>query len=273
MATELRTETQVRTALAQRFPKPAWVMLPGVANGTGARARRWADAIAMSVWPSRGLELHCFEIKVRRNDLLRELKDPSKAEAVGRYCDRFWIAAGSKKIAKPEELPPAWGLLVPHGNTMQIVKDASPIECTPIDRTFVAAILRRMAETHDDEATRRKIRQEIHAEVTRQAKEQFQASHEYDIEQLKTALKHSRDECSMLRKQITVVSDSKYSPALIAQAIQLLHNFRGWQGVERRLTMISNLAHSHQDNLKQLEEWATSAKAMLAEVMPEDPRG
>ena len=45
------------------------------------------------VWPSRGLYLHGFEIKVHRNDWLRELKNPAKAEEIAGYCHFWWVVA------------------------------------------------------------------------------------------------------------------------------------------------------------------------------------
>jgi hypothetical protein len=44
-----------------------------VANGTGTHRRRTIDALVMELWPSDGLNLHALEIKVSRQDWLREL--------------------------------------------------------------------------------------------------------------------------------------------------------------------------------------------------------
>lgn len=86
--------------------------LEQVADGTGHHQSRWADAIAICVWPSRGYDLPGFEVKVSRGDWINELKDPAKSASVQRFCNRRWLAVASDKIVQPGELPPTWGLLV-----------------------------------------------------------------------------------------------------------------------------------------------------------------
>jgi hypothetical protein len=125
-----------------RYQPPGWAVLPGVASATGTGMQRRCDAIAMSLWPSRGLELHGFEIKVSRSDFLRELKDPDKAEKIARYCDRWWLVTDDETIVQNGELPPAWGLLVRHGKSLRLKKEAPKLEPIEISRRFLAAVLR-----------------------------------------------------------------------------------------------------------------------------------
>ena len=105
------TEGQVFEALRARYAAPAWALLPQVADRTGAYASRAADALAVGLWPSRGLDVIGFEIKVSRSDWLRELRQPAKAEPMVAICDTWWIAAGESGLVKSEELPGGWGLL------------------------------------------------------------------------------------------------------------------------------------------------------------------
>lgn len=142
------TSSDIEDSLRTRFCPPEYAFIPQVRNGTGyGRDVRTADALAMGLWPSRGLHLNGFEIKVGRGDWLSELKKPAKAEEIAQYCDFWWIVA-PKDIVKLEELPALWGLMVLHGNTIRIIKQApqlpSPIA---IDRLFLAAILRKAQET------------------------------------------------------------------------------------------------------------------------------
>lgn len=133
--------------LGNRFCPPAWAFIPQVRNGTGfLSVTRTADAIAMGLWPSRGLHLNGFEIKVNRGDWLGELKRPDKAEEIAQFCDFWWIVA-PKDLIKVEELPTPWGLMIPHGKTTKIIKQAEQLEPIPIDKLFLAAILRRTQET------------------------------------------------------------------------------------------------------------------------------
>jgi hypothetical protein len=141
----MKTE-QIMMALASKFRPPEWAFLPQVPDSTGGPASRTADAITMSVWPSRGLELHGIEVKTYRGDWLRELKSPAKAEAICQYCDRWWVAIGEPAIIRDGELPSTWGLLIPRGDEMVIKVKAPKLTPISIDRVFLAAILRRSAE-------------------------------------------------------------------------------------------------------------------------------
>src|ERR1700722_2637360 len=97
--------------LAARYPSPEWATFFEVQNGTGwehnrpgKKARR-ADALAFGIWPSRGYAVHGFEIKRSRSDWLRELTDVAKADAIGSFCDRWWLVVADTKVALDSEGP------------------------------------------------------------------------------------------------------------------------------------------------------------------------
>ena len=90
--------------------------------------------------------MHGFEIKVSRGDWLRELKNPGKADELIAHCDRWWIVAAESAIVANAELPPTWGLFAPAGGRLAVVVQAPKLEPQPLDRAFVAALLRRAAE-------------------------------------------------------------------------------------------------------------------------------
>lgn len=125
---------------------PEWVVVTEVRNAAGFDAHRSADALAFNTWPSRGLAVHGFEIKVSRSDWQRELQDPAKAEAFAQFCDYWWVAA-PEGVVLPGELPAGWGLMVPNrGARLRVATPATKREAKPIGRSFMAAILRRGAE-------------------------------------------------------------------------------------------------------------------------------
>lgn len=132
---------EIEQLLRVRFCPPEWAFMPQVRNGTGSHFSRTADALAMELYPSRGLTLNGFEIKVYRNDWIKELKNPDKAEAVAKYCDYWWVVA-PKEIVKVEEIPAKWGLMIPISNGIKVVKEAEKLKAKPLDRAFVASILR-----------------------------------------------------------------------------------------------------------------------------------
>lgn len=135
------TTRAIKDALALRFAAPEWACFFEVASGTGAQAGRSADALAMNMFPSRGLRVHGVEVKASRSDWLRELKNPAKAEAIQRYCDHWWIAAPAG-LVKPEELPPTWGLLELNGKTLRQRVAAPVLDAEPMGRPFIASLLR-----------------------------------------------------------------------------------------------------------------------------------
>ena len=152
------TEQDVFRVLRAAHDLRQWVIFPQIRDSTGwSGAGRTADAIAMNTWPSRGLEVHGFEIKTYRGDWLRELKKPQKAEAIFRFCDRWWIVVPDHEgraidvggrtlkmdpIVKPEELPPTWGLLYVSEKGSRVGVPAPKLEPKPLSRTFIASVLR-----------------------------------------------------------------------------------------------------------------------------------
>jgi hypothetical protein len=140
-------EAEVFEALRNRYPSPEWALLAQVANRTGAYRTRYADAVAVGLWPSRGFVLHGFEIKATRGDWIREMRNPAKAEDFVSVCDAWWIAAGEKGLVKPDELPLGWGLLEPHGGGMRATVTAKPKDAHPdVPRSQWVSIIRRAWE-------------------------------------------------------------------------------------------------------------------------------
>ncbi|XXX79129.1 hypothetical protein WMF30_10185 [Sorangium sp. So ce134] len=175
----MMTAADLAVALRARYKAPEYAILFEVRNGTGwQRAPRSADAMAMSLWPSRGLELMGFEVKVSRSDWLRELKDPAKAEEISAYCDRWWVVVGDKNIVQPGELPPTWGLLVPRGKGLAVETEAPKLAPKPVDRPFLAAMLRRAQEAFiprdEIDAEIRKVREEERSRLDEAVKQQTQ---------------------------------------------------------------------------------------------------
>jgi hypothetical protein len=139
-------ETQVLDMLASRFSPPAYGFFRHIKSSTGYSANdRTADALAIGLWPSRGIELHGFEVKVSRSDWLKELQNPAKADEIGRFCHRWWIVTGDRKnIILPGELPPTWGWLAPQGGSLREMVGAPRMDPRPMTLNFIASLFRRM---------------------------------------------------------------------------------------------------------------------------------
>lgn len=110
----------------------------------------------MGLWQSKGIEIEGFELKVSRADWNRERKRPAKAESILSYCDRWWLVVADQAIVKlgsENELPAPWGLLVPRGDHLVAVKQAPKLDPRPLDRWFVASVLRHAQRQWSPEAT------------------------------------------------------------------------------------------------------------------------
>lgn len=187
---------EVKAALRRFYKKEEYALMWEVGNATGSRVRRHADAVVMNLWPSRGLLIEGIEIKVSRSDWRRELDNPEKAEEIARYCDKWWVVT-PEGIVQPHELPALWGhKVVNDKGAIRTVKDAPRSDkVAPLDRGFVAAMLRRateadarMVETlvnRQIAAEREKIGTEIEKEVTRRTA--LLEGYKTKIEELKEA--------------------------------------------------------------------------------------
>ena len=137
------TASDIRRAIHARFPSQEYAVMFEVADSTGAQRRRYADAVVMSLWPSRGLEIHGIEIKVSSSDWKREAADPAKAESVARYCDRWSVYTAPGVIRDLVSVPPAWGVEEFDGKSFKTIKKAEKTDAQPLSRSFVASMLRR----------------------------------------------------------------------------------------------------------------------------------
>jgi hypothetical protein len=141
------TAEHLRAALQVTFPLPEYATFFEVTDATGGRASRSADAVSIACWPSRGLLVWGFEIKVSRSDWLREKKDPEKSCAIQKYCDR-WVLVTSPKVINDGELPLNWGHYEYTGGRLQCRKQAPELKPEQLDRLFLASLLRNAAKAH-----------------------------------------------------------------------------------------------------------------------------
>lgn len=181
--------TSVHAAIAKRFPSPEWVTLWEVRDDAGFRARRSADAVAINTWPSRGLQIVGVEVKVSRSDWLRELKDPEKSAPIQRYCDTWWVATIDETIAKVDEIPATWGLLVLDGKALRVAKHAPALQPEAPTLGFVATLLRNatkglVPEAKVDEAVEEKLQR--HVEMNRDHSARRAEENERELKALRT---------------------------------------------------------------------------------------
>lgn len=197
---------EIKDAMTRYFDSKAYALLWEVGNGTGMNCNRHADAIAMSLWPSRGLTLSGIEIKASRSDWIKEMNDPAKAEAVLQYCDQWYMAIGDSSIIKDGELPEGWGLLIPNGSGMKVKVKPKQLSPIPIDRGFLAAIMRRVSEQGADKEM---------------LKKSHDAGYKKGVESSEITSKHLREQ--LLDKERDIVAFQEASGVKID----------GWTGAEK----------------------------------------
>lgn len=120
-----------------------WILAEHVRSKAGFDAPRVADAIAIDTWPSKGLELHGFEVKVSRSDWLTELRQPEKSEPFRRFCDRWWLVVPDRQIVRAGELPDGWGLMAMRGHGLARIRSAPLMaDRDPVSRDLLACLMR-----------------------------------------------------------------------------------------------------------------------------------
>lgn len=253
----------MRAALARKFCAPEYALFYEVANATGGAARRSADAIAMGLWPSRGLSLQGFEIKVSRSDWRSEMKNPAKAEEIAQFCRHWWIVT-PPGIVQEGELPEGWGLYEVQANGLRCVKQA-PVndDVVPITMAFLAALLRRASEhaakelegkvadamRSEREAIEKRVRERVDDELARGASER---------ERAENAFKAMREAAGVTDMQSLF---GWFDDANFAQAVGLVHRL----GITKTYGGLRDLS----DRLKPLVDMVAAIEPLVAGMAPE----
>lgn len=185
---------RIRAAMRSKYTSDGWALLFEVPNATGFSKSRSADAMAVSLWPSRGIDVYGFEFKASRSDWLRELKEPAKAEAFAVYCDYWTLCVTDKEVVKKSELPPKWGLQVLSGDSLKTVVQPDRLEAKEWPKTFLAAVLRAATQgpMKAAEAEIRNAEYKARAAAMEQARKDEERHH-----------KHLQESLDEITKQVT----------------------------------------------------------------------
>lgn len=194
-------------AVADRYSGKGWIVVEEVWDKTGVSGRRRADALAVGTWPSQGFEIHGFEVKISRSDWLKELADRDKQAAVGAYCDQWWVVAPAG-VVDPKELPPLWGLYAaaPAAEDawrLRVARRAGRNDdVQPVDRKFLASVLRRAVE-QDDVVRRRKNAAEVR-EAFERGKDSASASLRFERERAERSFAELAAVCARFEEETGV---------------------------------------------------------------------
>ena len=210
-----KLNTEIRVKLREAFGPPEHAIFFEVAAGTGYEGRRRvADAVAMGMWPSRGMQITGFEIKVARHDWLREKDNPEKAEEIAAYCDR-WALVSAAGIVEPKEVPHAWDWYELNENGVLVLHQRGhETEAKPLDRSFVASLLR-CAGRADKVEIEFEVEKRIEAELARIDERVEQLANARSSEPVRIAKRYAQIE--------EMLNDSGFrSNGEIAEAIRIV---------------------------------------------------
>lgn len=133
--------------LRDLYPAPQWAFFTEVRSATGSNVEdlRIADGIAVNTFPSGGLEIHGFELKVSRSDFLVELRQPDKAKRISRFCSRWSLVVPAPRkliVSSLSELPRGWGLIEIGTGAPVTIVEAEKKQAVELDVDFIRSLLR-----------------------------------------------------------------------------------------------------------------------------------
>jgi len=173
----LTTASDINKALSAKYSGAEWRVWFEVSQSTGWKTGRRADCVVMNLWPSKGHQLHVFEVKVSRADFKNEMVNLDKSEAIGKYCDFFWLAC-PVGLVDVKEVPEKWGLIELTKGGLRIKKQApARANPEPLTRGFAASLLR-SGESLTDQEIQKRVDEKITAQVEAM-REQERARNEY----------------------------------------------------------------------------------------------
>jgi hypothetical protein len=191
----------LRNLLRQRYCPKEWALLEEVRSFTGyGRGERYADALALNLYPSRGLELLGFEIKISKGDWKRELARPDKSAPIQRFCDRWYIVAPPGIVDKVE-LPPTWGLMESDKEGTKLITkvEAPKLDAEPLTRAFVASVLRNATESMEYRLNQETLGNEAYARGKKDAEDILIRRHQATYEELDRRFRAVKAELAALK--------------------------------------------------------------------------
>lgn len=154
------TSADVLACLRTRFEVSGRsVLVEQLADSTGHDCSSWIDAAVVNLWPSDGLSIDAYEVKVSRSDFLREIQRPGKNQWCRDQLSSFSFVVSDAAIAKIDELPEGAGLLVVNGDSVKTIRAAKHTNRPVFSAGIAAALARALKKTNSADDTR--IRAEL----------------------------------------------------------------------------------------------------------------
>lgn len=214
----------IMNALRAKFAAPEWAWFEEVPNGTGGASRTRADGIAMNMWPSRGLEVAGFEVKVDRTDWKNEKKNPEKAETIARFCDRWWLVVDDLAVIGDHDVPGVWGIYLVKGGKVRVHREASELDAAPMSRAFVAALLRKGSEDTAEMRAKWTSPDALHELVRKRVAESVEEKSDAGkLVALQKSYDHLREWAMKVHEATGVYPGHDYNLPSLKSAVEMLH--------------------------------------------------
>lgn len=216
--------------IQKKFPSSEYALLEEVRDKAGFNASRAADGIAINLWPSRGLHVNGIEVKSYRSDWLSELKKPMKAENIFKFCDYWWLIAAAEGIVKPEEIPKTWGFMEVQKERLKVIIEAPKLTPEPMDRHFVAALLKRATKgLIPASSIEERIKEQVELRLENKCSHQ-----DITVERLEKQLK---EQSEMIRdfEDKSGVRINRWDNGRIAEAIKIIMADAGDKDIQQKL--------------------------------------
>lgn len=148
------TETEVQNALAHKFSfEKGYIYITEMSTYglSGEGENRRIDGLVIPTYASQGNWRMAIEIKVSRADLIHELQDPAKSDAIFNHVEKFCIAIPNYDVAIGLDIPEHWGIMIVKPN--RITYKQLPIfnKTALIDTSVLSTIIGRLQRMHNDE--------------------------------------------------------------------------------------------------------------------------
>ena len=253
-------EKELMMLVAEKYPSPEWAFIRQVRNRTGyGKVERYADAIALNLWPSRGMELHGFEAKCSRSDWLSELKNIEKSCAIQKYCDRWWIVVSDESFVQDGELPVTWGLIVMQSETIKVVKEAPKLEPQELSKLFIASILRSISKEDLSQDLVKRLKVGAKKEALKSKNEALKSKNDVRFDRLKERFDSLQKALNDFEK-ISGISINQYNYEKIGGAVKEVLSHK------RSLTFLLERFKKDQEVLKDLLDNKEKAIHQLEEL-------
>jgi len=259
------TVDELHARLKSRFCMPEWIYIREVRSTLGySSAVTYADGMAVNLYPSRGCEVHGFELKTNRDDVLKEFRNLKKSENIQGYCDRWWLVVGDKTIVNIAELPPYWGLLIPYGQGLRQVRAAPKREAETWTRGFLVSLFKKIYVNSP-------VGAQLHAEYERGKKDGITQG-QLPQKDLMVRVNNILEQVKRF-EEISGIEISTYNGRSLGEAVEIVRDatrigmhIRDLENTEREHNRIAKAAKEAAENLRKLlNESQTKSKGVVSD--------